>query len=142
MTVAREFAIRTADVGQRLEAWSRIPPTTTLTAVTLLGIIDNPSWSIARILNLFRHISEADAERHLLVRIEACGKRLGLPAVLAQAAGNSAAPTISLRDSLEIVTILSKTSGGVYLADRVPNLHLAFKARKVQLLVPAGWSRP
>ena len=129
-------------MGQRLEAWSRIPTTTTLTAVTLLGLLENPSWPLGRILNLFRYLTEADAERQLLERIEECGKGLGLPPVLAQAAGANAGQVVSLRDSLEIVTVLSKTSGGVYLADRVPNLRLAFKARKVQLVIPAGWKHP
>ncbi len=162
----RTVTLRTADTGRRLEAALRFRAKEPLSAAALLRHVLYSAWSLRRLIARLRPPSEDDAESQLLRLIDLCTLTMGLPPVLAQATGpdpekslggkerfrlwrarradpdSAGKAIIRLASQLEIVTVLSKTSGGVYLADRLPDIALASRPRAVQLLLPAGWSRP
>ena len=77
-----------------------------------------------------------DAESALRRRIDAHARTLRLPPAALVTEGSEPGDA-SCRDLLTVATVLAKSSGRVYLRDKVPNLSRIQPGRRVVLIVPA-----
>jgi len=97
------------------------------TAADILARIDDEQW----------RGNEELAERELKRRINEHVKTLPYPpAALILARGE---PNEQCGCLLTVCTILSKSSGQVYLASKNPNLSYVTAGRAVRMFIPAGW---
>ena len=89
----------------------------------------------AHIQSLYADLGTADPREALRARIDAHAKTLPLPA--AALATDQGEPTDEYcQDLLTIATVLAKSSGRVYLRDKVPNLDRIAPGRRIVLIVP------
>jgi hypothetical protein len=84
--------------------------------------------------------SDEDAERELRDRLDGHARTLPFPA--ATLVTDRAEPEDEhCRDFLSIAAVLAKSSGRVYLRDKVPNLNQIKPGRRVILIVPGERQR-
>lgn len=91
---------------------------------------------LARLFASLRAGKEADAE--LRLRMEERLRELRLPLVAA-VAGPHDPRGVEVTDLAGVLAILTRTSAGVFLAEREPDLALATPGRSVTLVLPEGW---